>query len=653
MPVVWQCMRCATARCGRDSSPRQEHFPTAVCNRRRGSRVGRTLLTPLSQDTSFLMDAKPIPCSFIILRHHPSSNNSSSVPTVAESKNPLGIPKMTTPESTSTISWTPSNRTTGETHIVPRKPGGNSPEFENDLCSRCSNMQGELRELVLADPLSSGGKLCYRKGIEVQITRNSETKCSLCRLFRALFDYPTGSSERYRNSDRQNPEIMRLHLFLVPLVSSTTIFLVPRERIGSDMMDNPAANPKYLAFGLSSDDLYSLGYSMMFRRGLFVPKISAGSSTAHTWSRTLIPFPQVSEVNPFAVSFSSILGWLLECDGEHSACCRTTSSPSSNLPIKCIDCDSPTFRVVAVNGSVDYLALSYVWGNPQLLKDEGIPMVVQDAMTVTKRLGKRYLWVDKYCVEQENHDLRALEIQAMDKIYEGAYATIFACAGSDASFGLQGVGGRQRKWPPQVSISPDVTLSSALPPLHAALRSSTWITRGWTYQEAVRSRRTIFFTHFQVYFACGSVIRSEALPIPESLHELSLGYHASQDTPRDFMILNLLSPGSGATGQREGEHLKQDLSSLEILTDHISRYTSRKLSYDEDILNAFRAILSRSPVPSFWGIPVASHDEDRDLSAVTPRRLELGFLQNLFCLPLYPPPGCPPLLRRDGFPSWS
>ena len=37
---------------------------------------------------------------------------------------------------------------------------------------------------------------------------------------------------------------------------------------------------------------------------------------------------------------------------------------------------------------------------------------------------KRYLWVDKYCITQEDHSVRAHEIRHMGQVYNGAYATI-------------------------------------------------------------------------------------------------------------------------------------------------------------------------------------------------------------------------------------
>ncbi|PMD27107.1 HET-domain-containing protein, partial [Hyaloscypha hepaticicola] len=186
------------------------------------------------------------------------------------------------------------------------------------------------------------------------------------------------------------------------------------------------------------------------------------------------------------------------------------------IPLKCIDCFSRS--IVEITTEDLYFALSYVWGTPcpeissPRSKDSvkklqiGIPQVIEDAMTVVKSLGKQYLWVDKYCIDQHNVVAKHYQIQNMDKIYQGTYATIIASAGTDASSGLTGVG-----CVPSIGKS---ILCSTLPPLKDVLGETTWITRGWTYQEAALSRRCLFFTELQVYYVCSAMSCSEAIATP-------------------------------------------------------------------------------------------------------------------------------------------
>jgi hypothetical protein len=57
-----------------------------------------------------------------------------------------------------------------------------------------------------------------------------------------------------------------------------------------------------------------------------------------------------------------------------------------------------------------YVALSYVWGpihgifkftdDSEQLPTK-LPRTIEDAITVTQKLDFRYLWVDRYCINQQ------------------------------------------------------------------------------------------------------------------------------------------------------------------------------------------------------------------------------------------------------------
>lgn len=87
-----------------------------------------------------------------------------------------------------------------------------------------------------------------------------------------------------------------------------------------------------------------------------------------------------------------------------------------------------------------YIALSYCWGstNPAVttrhnLKERvkeipfsDLPRTVHDAITVTRRLGIRFLWVDVLCIAQDsiNGEDWVHESSRMADIYGNAYLTI-------------------------------------------------------------------------------------------------------------------------------------------------------------------------------------------------------------------------------------
>jgi hypothetical protein len=170
--------------------------------------------------------------------------------------------------------------------------------------------------------------------------------------------------------------------------------------------------------------------------------------------------------------YDSLESWLQECDLHVGTCDQLEPSPALSVPLSCIDC--LTRAIVQIGKVDDYLALSYVWGScvpmppaeglrPLLrLPDQGVHQIIEDAMVVVVGIGKHYLWVDQYCIEQPNHDARNQQIREMDRIYAGAYATIIACAGSSAGYGLPGIS-RERR---ELSVS---TSSIDLHPTHSRL----------------------------------------------------------------------------------------------------------------------------------------------------------------------------------------
>lgn len=99
----------------------------------------------------------------------------------------------------------------------------------------------------------------------------------------------------------------------------------------------------------------------------------------------------------------------------------------------------------------------------------------------------------------EKHD----QISKMDQVYRRSEITIIAAAGNNKNSGLPGVS-KSRTIQPNVQIRHIRIVSSMRYP-HDAITTSRWWTRGWTYQEAVLSRRRLVFTEDQIYFECNAM----------------------------------------------------------------------------------------------------------------------------------------------------
>jgi hypothetical protein len=91
--------------------------------------------------------------------------------------------------------------------------------------------------------------------------------------------------------------------------------------------------------------------------------------------------------------------WLRECKDTHDDC----SPEQQSFPhgVKVIDCSRR--RVVQAPEGCAYVALSYVWGKAHSQVNShsrdmamGFPQTIEDSIEVTRHLGYRYLWVDRY-----------------------------------------------------------------------------------------------------------------------------------------------------------------------------------------------------------------------------------------------------------------
>jgi hypothetical protein len=147
-----------------------------------------------------------------------------------------------------------------------------------------------------------------------------------------------------------------------------------------------------------------------------------------------------------------------------------------------------------------------------------LPETIEDAIFITRSLSMRYLWIDRFCINQSEPSEVREQVGQMDLIYSCAYLTIIAAAGATPNHGLPGVGNRGRPTQPHGIIREHMLVSTLLDPRNA-IEHSKWFQRGWTYQEGILSPRRLVFTDYQVYFECSGMYCCEALKLPlQNLH---------------------------------------------------------------------------------------------------------------------------------------
>lgn len=275
------------------------------------------------------------------------------------------------------------------------------------------------------------------------------------------------------------------------------------------------------------------------------------------------------------VDFNMLGSWIKTCEREHGDYCAPSSTQKSTLRL--IECNSR--RVIATPKPPEvstYAALSYVWGSQEpdeICSEElpkQLPKTIEDAITVTKGLGIPYIWIDRYCINQDDELEKNDQCSLMHMIYANAHVTIIAAAGSGPDHGLPGIGSSTRSYP-SVRIGSHL-LVPTLPDPKQSIRAAKWSSRGWTYQESKLSKRRLIFTDRQVLFVCRRACTDEAEQKLYPDAELPNGDIRPSTTLYPF-CMSAKSP-------------------LEVWDD-ISQFSKLDLSHQEDCLNAMLGILQR------------------------------------------------------------
>lgn len=265
--------------------------------------------------------------------------------------------------------------------------------------------------------------------------------------------------------------------------------------------------------------------------------------------------------------------------------------------------------VVKISEPRRYLALSYVWGGknflrntkslvkdfevPGVLDTMSVPRTIADAMTVTARVGVRFLWVDSLCIVQDDDIAKSVQIPVMGQIYSSAVVTLVAASGAHADFGLPGVRSFSRKSFQHRSNNFELFLGSCVDNYstyspNTRLPADVWDQvldsgynkRAWTFQEFWLSDVSIVFLD----------------RIALCLHE---GHVWQEDIWEDDV-----DGSKDASVSNQPPSYRKSLRSMFDVTHKLAMvntsrydmalrlYSGRKLSFDEDAINAISALLS-------------------------------------------------------------
>ncbi|PFH59657.1 hypothetical protein XA68_12062 [Ophiocordyceps unilateralis] len=279
--------------------------------------------------------------------------------------------------------------------------------------------------------------------------------------------------------------------------------------------------------------------------------------------------------------------WLQNCRENHVLC----PISSHVVPMRVMDLDgldqSRIYLRHHLETDAEYSALSYCWGpgSPGLFttttnfashQHDGIPIqdlprTIRDAIHATKKLGLRYLWVDRLCIIQDSVQDWSHQAALMCHIYSGAAITLSADGSSSSTDGLFQT--------PQafslIEYKPYLDAEGNETPFllledddhHHSLddlvrtNSQPIDQRGWTLQERLTSPRVLHFTKGELIWECDTLTECEC---------------RRQSTP------------SRRLGKQQGpETVYHDWREL------VRMYTTRALSQETDKLPAFQGLVDK------------------------------------------------------------
>ena len=455
---------------------------------------------------------------------------------------------------------------------------------ESSLCKRCQTL--EITDCIMDcieddssiqnwDPTYDIPQLLLR--LEVQdvspdfpkLKASAESGCGFCSLLRhVLLEFPQSSTKRIFTINqfryiRDDPRIMGFDrgtniVTLAAFVSSSAGITRASKGASNDgvlhIPDIEVSEMLWLA--LNTDDSEFLpprGATLLM---CVLKHQDAVKRHPRLGRKPVAPSP-LSIANT-----SMILDWIMDCD-QHEKC---RSQSSKYIPTRLIDVGdieqgrSPSLVITSSKNdskheTIRYAALSYCWGQPQDglqqhlkttpldfeehingINPDRLPTTLRHAITATQKLGIRYLWIDALCIIQDEPDYAdwLKESLMMKEIYGNAYLTLAPISSMSSFDGFLSprhdlpsarIPFHSSRVPEKNGIFhlvPERSMNGA--ELHTEASRSVWSTRGWTLQEQMMSRRTLFFGSSTLHFCCQTGSRSENRYDP-ALPQVAMDWH--------------------------------------------------------------------------------------------------------------------------------
>ena len=318
--------------------------------------------------------------------------------------------------------------------------------------------------------------------------------------------------------------------------------------------------------------------------------------------------------------------WLSQCVEYHG--CSISANPSSDnavsgfRPSRTIDVGPPGSsrnpRLICHNGSEDsvggeltWATLSHCWGGSspltttssniahhiQSIPLDSMPPVFRDAVTITRVLGIRHLWIDSLCIIQDSASDWEIEAARMVDVYRNGILNIAASNARTCDDKILG---------PRDQPSEPITLplNSEQHNIRSIMfaRSGRWDdfrteimgpnttstldSRAWVLQESLLSPRTLHYGKRQMVWECLSCSLNEGSAMTGVDPSKALATHYMHSNkmllPREIAL--------HSDGIVDNEEMRVNLYDLWLQI--IVNYTRRRLTFQSDKLAALAGAAS-------------------------------------------------------------
>jgi len=304
------------------------------------------------------------------------------------------------------------------------------------------------------------------------------------------------------------------------------------------------------------------------------------------------------------------------CVDEHPECARYSGIQVPQLPTRVVDvgppdADQDPVLTVSDDRRARYVALSHCWGSSLTAtttsanlarQQRGIPLQTlprsfRDAVTITKAMGCRYLWVDALCILQDSSDDWDVESSRMHLVYRNALVTILAARASDSEGGCFAPRNPYLNRPFALRVSDNGhpeketfwSLTAGRSP-HGGARSEhregcPLYQRAWVFQEQALSGRTIAYGVDSIHWSCRSGDRSESDP-----HCRRRPWHWDDNRFPWFQEEVVRADSRSASRLERVKTRDHTGLGYDRWQNMVQGYSARSLTYDNDRLPAISAV---------------------------------------------------------------